>query len=374
MKVIHIVENLDKGAVENWLVRMLRYAHDRGMDKDWTFYCALGEKGRLDNEVRRMGGKIIFSPVPLARNIAFVRALRAELKSGGYDVLHAHHDLVSAVYLVAAIGIPLKKRLVHVHNSDEWIPTSSTPKRAIMRPLLRWLGIKLSNGVIGISEHTLDTFLSGRPRRPGQDRVHYYGIDPDPFLCAKADRSAFRSELGLAENTLVVIFAGRLVPEKNPGFALEVLGEICSSEPNAAGVIVGNGSEEEELKERAREMDQDIRFMGWRSDIPDIMACCDCFLLPRPEHPKEGFGIAVVEAQLAGLRLLLSKGVPDDPLLPHSSVKRLSLAESAAAWAEVALELLDETPPSREQAAADLAESQMDMDRALQGLEQLHQL
>lgn len=82
----------------------------------------------------------------------------------------------------------------------------------------------------------------------------------------------------------------------------------------------------------------------------------------------EGFGIAVVEAQLAGLRLLLSKGIPDDPLLPGSCVRRLSVAEPAAAWARTAYTQLGEFPPIREQAARTLADSPVDMDRALADL------
>jgi len=66
-----------------------------------------------------------------------------------------------------------------------------------------------------------------------------------------------------------------------------------------------------------------FRHLGWRNDVPEIMRCCDWFILPHPEHPMEGFGLAVVEAQLAGLRMLISTGVPDDPLLPTASCARL---------------------------------------------------
>ena len=87
----------------------------------------------------------------------------------------------------------------------------------------------------------------------------------------------------------------------------------------------------------------------------------------------EGFGIAVVEAQLAGLRLLLSNGIPDDSLLPGSCVRRLSLAEPASIWAQAAHAQLAEVPPTCEQAARALADSLMDMNRALGELLQLHQ-
>jgi hypothetical protein len=42
-KIIHIVENLDRGAVENWLVRMFKHGLASGNSLDWTFYCIFME-------------------------------------------------------------------------------------------------------------------------------------------------------------------------------------------------------------------------------------------------------------------------------------------------------------------------------------------
>lgn len=376
LKTLHIVENLNRGAVENWLVRMLRHGRSRGIDLDWTFYCTLGREGKLDEEVRALGGRIVHSPVPLGETRAFMRALREELRNGDYEVLHCHHDLVSAVYLLAAEGIPLRKRFVHVHNADESVPTPNRLKAAILRPLLRQTCLTLADGIIGISNHTLDTFLAGRPRRPGRDRVHYYGIDSAPFLAATGDRIAFRRELGLPDNTPILLFAGRIVPEKNPLFAVDVLAELRSLLPGAAGVFVGTGSLEQPLLRRAADLGLigAFRALGWRGDIPEIMACCDWFILPRPQSPMEGLGIAVVEAQLAGLRLLLSKGIADDALLPGALSRRLALADGPRVWANHAIDLIGSDPLSRADASAALAASPFDLDHALQDLQSLHSL
>jgi hypothetical protein len=67
LKVLHIVENLDRGAVENWLVRLLRHASKKGLKLDWTFYCVLGQPGALDEEVTKLGAPIIFSPFPIGQ-------------------------------------------------------------------------------------------------------------------------------------------------------------------------------------------------------------------------------------------------------------------------------------------------------------------
>jgi len=372
--VLHVVENLDRGAVENWLVRMFRYGKAKGWDLDWTFYCTLGREGALDSEVRSLGGRIVYSPVPIGEKCAFMRALRRELTRGRYDVLHCHHDLVSAVYLIASIGLPIRRRLVHVHNADENVLTPNRWKQRLLREPMRRICLMMANQIVGISQHTLDTFLRGRKRRPCKDKVHYYGIDPSPFQKVKVDRVGFRRELGLPENALLLLFAGRMVPEKNPLFAVEVLAELKRLRPNVVGIFVGAGSAEKEVADRAEQLGLggSFRCLGWRNDVPEIMCCCDWFILPRPERTTEGLGVAVIEAQLAGLRLLLSLSVADDPLLPTACVKRLTLADGPAAWGHAALKLLDSSP-SREDAIRALQNSPFDMNFAFRQLAQLHE-
>ena len=373
-RVLHVVENLNRGAVETWLVRMLRHARRRNVDVDWTFYCALGQPGEIEQEARALGARVIYSPVPLATKTQFVRALRVELRRGNYEVLHCHHDLVSAVYLLAAAGFPIGRRIVHVHNADETIPTPNRFKQRFYREPMRCICLAMADRLIGNSNHTLDTFLAGRSRRLGRDDVHYYGVDSRPFEDITADRAGFRRQLGLSENALILLFAGRLVPEKNPVFAADVLSELQHMNSQAVAVFAGAGSQEEAVLARARELGigNSIRPLGWRRDLPEIMGCSDWFILPHPEQPMEGFGVAVVEAQLAGLRMLLSCGIPDDPLLPAASFRRLPLSAGPKAWAEAAIDLLRAPMPSRATALAALRKSPVDIDRALDALVGLH--
>jgi glycosyltransferase involved in cell wall biosynthesis len=373
-RVLHIVENLDRGAVENWLVRMLRHAHRRGVHIDWTFYCAVGRPGTLDDETRALGARVIHSPVPIGQKLDFVRALRMELRHGAYDVMHCHHDLVSAVYLLAAMGIPVRKRIVHVHNADESLPTPNWLKQILYRGPMRRICLAVSDSIVGISNHTLDTFLAGRPRRPGRDLVHYYGVDPAPFENIVADRVGFRQRLQLPADAMIVLFAGRLVPEKNSVYAVDVLAALRRILPQAVAIFAGTGSEEQAVlrRARARGVEQSVHLIGWQNNLSEVMGCCDLFILPRPERPMEGFGLAVVEATLAGLRMLLSRGISDDPLLPSAIYRRLPLAAGAKAWAEAASELLQGPAVPRVEALAALRASPMDMDYAFEELQRLY--
>jgi glycosyltransferase involved in cell wall biosynthesis len=374
LKVLHIIENLERGAVENWLMRMLVHARKREEEVDWTFYCTLEQPGAMDERARALGARVIHSPVPIVRKVEFVRALRMELWRGEYDVLHCHHDIMSAIYLLAASGTRIRRRIVHVHNADEALPTPSDLKQRFYREPMRRVCLFMADRIVGISNHTLDTFLAGRTRRPERDMVHYYGLDPTPFEHVTADRAGFRRQWDLPEDSLILLFGGRLVPEKNPVFTVDVLANLRCIGPRAVAVFVGTGSQSLDVLARAGKLgvEHSVRLLGWRNDLPEIMSCSDWFILPHPEHPAEGFGLAVVEAQLAGLRMLLSRGILDDPLLPTASFCRLALSAGPKIWAESAIDLLRGLRPSRAAALAALKESPMDMDRSLKGLLQLY--
>jgi glycosyltransferase involved in cell wall biosynthesis len=352
---------------------MLGHSRKQKVEIDWTFYCTLEQPGAMDEKARALGARVIHSPIPIGRKVAFIRALRSELRRGEYDVLHCHHDIVNAVYLLAASGLPIQRRIVHVHNADEEVLTPSRWKQRLYREPMRQICLRMADRIVGISNHTLDTFLAGR-RRTERDLVHYYGVEHTPFEKARADRSGFRQGLGLAENSRILLFAGRMVPEKNPLFALDVLEEMHRLDSATVGVFVGAGSLDEAVCQRASELKLGAAFcyLGWRDDVPEIMCCSDWFILPHPEHPVEGFGLAIVEAQLAGLRMLLSRGILDDPLLPTASFRRLALSDGPRVWAKAAMELLEHPAPSLADALAELRESPFAMDTALSDLVCLH--
>jgi glycosyltransferase involved in cell wall biosynthesis len=239
---------------------------------------------------------------------------------------------------------------------------------------MRFCCILLADRIVGISEHTLETFLAGRRRRAGIDQCHYYGIEVASFEKCIGDRDVFLHDLGLPVDSRVLLFAGRIVPEKNPLFAVEVFAEMKRMDPRIVCVFVGSGSLQDRVVERITELalDSSFRFLGWRNDIPEVMCCCDWFILPRPEFPPEGLGIAVVEAQLAGLHLILSRGIPDDALLPTASALRLSLNFEPRQWAERALAMVHAEAHPRQAALSALAASPFAMDTALEGLRTLH--
>ena len=163
MKIIHIVENLDKGAVENWLVNIFIESRKIRPGWEWTFYCILGKEGTLDEKVKKAGGIIIYSPVTISRKLAFLKNLRKILKTGKYDILHAHHDYLSGFYLLASTRIKFRKRFLHIHNTDKALPVGNkTLHNFSTRNLSESWDFILSDQVIGISKNTLEEFAKSQ--------------------------------------------------------------------------------------------------------------------------------------------------------------------------------------------------------------------
>ena len=342
LRIIHIVENLDKGAVENWLVNIFIESKKTRPDWEWTFYCILGKKGRLDEKVIAAGGKIIHSPKWISKKYQFLRSLRQTLKDGRYDIIHSHHDYLSGFYLLATAGISFKKRILHIHNTDKTLPVGSLRLRKILLELFHRSALHFSDLIIGISKDTLNEFVANK-HRGRKTTVLYYGIDLSPFA-EMGRKEWFRKELSIPAESKIILFIGRLNELKNPVFVIDILREILRQRKNVYAVFVGQGDKEKEVMKTAAEygITDSVKMTGWRSDGPAIMKASDVFVFPRIEYPKEGLGLVVVEAQAAGIPTVLSRGIVEDAIEIHELVHILPLTDNAGEWADRINKLLDQ--------------------------------
>lgn len=379
-RVVHVVESLDTGAVEGWLLTMMRTARSAAIPLDWTFYCVLPHEGRNDTLARELGATVLHSPVEMVDTLVFMRALRRTLRAGHFDVLHCHHDIVSALYLIAAAGLPIRRRIVHAHNADLGVPTPNARKAAVLRQIMRHVCLAGSDCIVGISRHTLETMLGRGAQDTNCETVVYYGIDTAPYRKIRPDRVAVRRELNLPDDAQILLFAGRMVWYKNPLFVLDVLSRLRKSNPRAVAVFAGSGPLKGEVERVAEErgLSDRVRTLGWRNDTPALMQVADVFVFPRVETRTDGFGIeglglVVVEAQAAGLAAVVSHGIPQDAIVLDAQCHTLGLSEGAEHWAEITSKVLSGPRPQKDLAVAAIDSSRFSAANSLASLQRLHE-
>lgn len=342
VRLLHIVESLDNQAVENWLLRILRSARRDYPHIHWTFFCVVGKEGRLDQAARQLGAEVIHSRHEIGDKRRFLLSLRELMKQGRYDILHCHHDIMSAAYLAASAGLPFRRRIVHVHNTSLSLPTPNKVKADLVRAPMKQICLRMADQIVGISRDALDSLAGSRVAGPTRQTVVHYAVDTERFALARPDPAALRRDLDIDRNAKILLFVGRMVEYKNPRLLIEMLTHIVRVEPNAVAVFAGAGVLESEIHELAthNSVQDRVRILGFRDDVPDLMLSADVLVWPSLEDPKEGLGLGIIEAQAAGLPIVMSKSVPEEAIVIPELVKVLPLSAGAKVWAEAALEML----------------------------------
>lgn len=375
-KVLHIIENFNGQATESWLFEILRHFAHLGEKVDWTFYAVLGRPGMMDDAVIALGGKIIYSPVPLKNKMQFVMHLHRSIYLGKYDVLHSHHDIVSSVYLLASIGLPLKKRIVHAHNTSLSIPTSSLLKQFLLREPMRRICLWFADNIVGVSSAALDAFLNGGKPNAARDMVLYCGIDTTRFNGKSPNRLDFLKSLRLPVDSKIMLFSGRMIEYKNPLFVIDVLTHALTFDPTICAVFAGVGPLQIEVLTmiKQKSLESRVRVLGWCENMPLLMQSSDILICPGQEKPKEGLGLVVVEAQAAGLPVIMSLGIPEEAIVVPALVEILPLAAGASLWADVTLSIINRILPSKEKALASVARSSFSIDVSADNIRKLHEI
>lgn len=140
-------------------------------------------------------------------------------------------------------------------------------------------------------------------------RTVYYGIDAERFLPPSAERRGrLRASFGMGDRPQVV-FVGAL-GDRRKGFDVlfDAWSMLCRDPAWDCDLLVaGQGVELRLWQRRAQDggMQQRIRFLGFRSDIPDVLAASDALVAPTR---YEAYGLGVQEALCTGLPAIVSAG------------------------------------------------------------------
>jgi len=213
--------------------------------------------------------------------------------------------------------------LVHVHSrrgADMWgglgarwakVPAVLTrrvdsPEPALLAPMKygrfeRVIGI--SNGIVEVLQRT------GVP----DDKLRLVRSAIDAENCQPVwTREQFREAFGLHDGHQVVASVAQFIPRKGHQVLLDAWAEVASACPDARLLLFGRGPDRDRLQAAARDTvhGASVHFAGFRADIRDFIGLAD--LLVHPAR-QEGLGIALLEAQAAGVPVIACRagGMPE---------------------------------------------------------------
>jgi UDP-glucose:(heptosyl)LPS alpha-1,3-glucosyltransferase len=194
--------------------------------------------------------------------------------------------------------------------------------------------------------------------------VIYNGVDLERFHPRRrsAEGAALRSELGLGERDLAVLFLGTGYGRKGLDTLLEAFARAAAGRPAARLIVAGYDSSRERFEARARALGlaERARFLGGRSDPETCFAAADLYALPTRYDPFANTtlealasGLPVITTHTNGAAELIEPGV-QGAVVPAGDVDALTAAlahwtefERAAAARGAARDLAERHPASR---------------------------
>ncbi|HMB71884.1 MAG TPA: glycosyltransferase [bacterium] len=238
--------------------------------------------------------------------------------------------------------------------------------------LYRWTYRRIATGMLVNSQATARTLVRNLAWRPA-GRVHVLpnGLDPARFDGARS-RDSVRDDLAIDPHARVVLAVGELTARKNAALLVDAAPAIAAAVPNLCILIAGAGAEEERLRRRIRDngMEARIRLLGFRDDVPDLLAAADLLV-----HPArvEGFGYAVAEAMAAGLPVVATNASSLPELVDDGVTGVLFPPEDRGALEGAVIDYLNDPEKAAAHGAAGRARAHREfrLDRRLSELEEL---
>jgi len=166
------------------------------------------------------------------------------------------------------------------------------------------VGRRLANRIIVVSDSLRREFPPG-PGSADKFVVVPNGIDPGAFVPA-IDRLQACSELGINPEWSVVGMAGSITERKGQLLLLQAAAKVVKLFPRVKFVLIGrtNDARDEEYAANLRGyvdqtgLTENVRFLGWRSDMPRVLRALDIFVLP---SFNEGLPRSILEAMAAAV-------------------------------------------------------------------------
>lgn len=363
IRILLLFTVMNRGGAETMVMNYYRRIDRSKVQFDFMVHRQ--ERGAFDDEIESMGGRIYrMVPIYPQNFIRYKKMLRlffAEHKE--YQIIHSHMSELGyfAFKEAAKQGVPF--RICHAHNAPDFSREGALEWFKLAPRLFFIHGIRPYTTHFFVCSHIAGLWLYGK-KYENQFVFMKNAIETSRFAYKETDAVRRREECHF-ENKLVICHVGRFNQQKNHSFLIDIFSELHRMEPNSVLLLIGDGLLKENIIDKVNGMSlQDsVRFMGQRDDVPSWLSISDFLVFP---SIYEGLSVALVEAQASGIKCLFTDSLAQETIIVPDNVELHSLKESPKQWADA---ILRNWPYSRKDATDILKDRGWDIATSVNWLE-----
>lgn len=248
---------------------------------------------------------IPFHRVDIAAGFS-LRALRQlRLLAAEVDILHVHGARAALFGRLAAIALGRQRPHVVYTIHGFAAPHYPAPRRQLLFAVERCLA-GCTGQWISVSNAERESLLRAGMADPSRTAVIWNGIDVTPFANVRQDCHSARSELDLPQDAFVLTTICRLYRPRDFPTLLRAFRVVQSTMPQAHLLVVGDGPLRTQVENGivSLALQDRVRLLGMRRDVPQVLGATDLFVLSSGEW--EGLPLSVLEAMAAALPVVAS--------------------------------------------------------------------
>lgn len=239
------------------------------------------------------------SPFSFQTVVAFYQ-LRKLLSESSFQIVHCHTPVASIITRVLCKKYRKKgMKVIYTSHGYHFYKGSSLKNWLLYYPIEK-ICSKWTDIIITINEEDYN-LTKTRFKKKKVFRIPGVGIDVSRFSLPFEIRTQKREEFGIRENDVVILSVGEVNDNKNHKLIIESLAKL--KDGHIHYFIAGNGDKIEENICLAKNLslENNVHFLGYRSDIAELNAMADIFAFP---SIREGLGLAAIEALASGVPVI----------------------------------------------------------------------
>lgn len=315
------------GGVESVIMTYFRAIDSNEIHFD--FLCNSYEKIAYEDEILSKGSKTIHFPARSQSFFKYKKELNKffQLHASEYDAIWVNVcSLANIDYLKLAKKYNIPKRIIHSHNSQNM----DNKLREVLHKHNKKHIQEYATDFWACSNEAAKWFYDDSLMN--EVKIIHNAINVSNFKFSDEKRNEIREQLHWQEQ-YIIGNVGRLHFQKNQDFLLDIFKEYVSLDDAARLVLVGQGEDENKLKEKIQNyyLEDKVQMVGVQSNITAWLSAFDMFLFP---SLFEGLSIAALEAQANGLPMIASSDVIAKETKVNENFHFYSLQESASSWAK----------------------------------------
>ncbi|MEG1254506.1 glycosyltransferase family 4 protein [Clostridium sp.] len=234
----------------------------------------------LSKEFQELGvvhTKISFSRNPLSpKNIKAYKEIQKLQEEKNFDIVHVHTPVAAFITRIALKNERIK--MIYTAHGFHFYKGASLINWLIYYPLEK-VAARLTDTLVTINEEDLEGAKKFKLRKNGQVyKMSGIGIKEENYEMINFNRDKYRRGLGLRKDDFAILVLAELNKNKNHIQIIKAMDELREEFPKIKVICAGSGSMEKELKDKVKDMklEKNIKFIGFRKDINQLLYCSDC--------------------------------------------------------------------------------------------------